>query len=136
MLKVNIVIDLKHLKIKQTPKTPEINFNPKLGDFQISGISIPEDSIGFYNPVILWLKDYIKNPYSKTVLSFKLAYVNTSSLQALYDIIFLLDGIHNKSSKVLIKWYYLEEDLDMKEVGGDLKEALTIDFSFIEVEED
>lgn len=124
------------LKINHTTKTPEINFNPKTGDFQISGISIPEDSIGFYNPVIKWLKDYTKKPYSETVLSFKLAYVNTSSLQALYDVIFLLDRIHNKSSKVLVKWYYLEEDTDMKEVGEDLQEALTIDFSFIEVEED
>ena len=127
---------LKSLKVNNTLKTPEINFNPQTGDFQISGISIPEDSIGFYNPVISWLKDYIKNPYSETVLSFKLAYVNTSSLQALYDIIFLLDEIHNKSSKVLVKWHYLGEDIDMKEVGEDLQEALTIDFSFIEVEED
>jgi hypothetical protein len=124
---------LKSLKVNSTPKTPEINFDPKKGDFQISGISIPEDSIKFYKPIIDWLKKYVENSNSCTVLSFKLAYVNTSSLQALYDVIFLLDDIHNKTSQVLVKWYYLEEDLDMKEIGEDLQEALTIDFSFIEV---
>ena len=88
----------------------------------------------FYDPIIKWLKEYVKNPLPETKMVFKLAYVNTSSLQSLYDIFIILDSIHNKTSNVKIEWHYLSEDTDMREIGEDYKEALSIDFSFVEVE--
>lgn len=126
---------MKSLKINSTPKTPEIVFNPKNGELNISGISVPEDSVGFYKPVTDWLDEYAQNPQKNTVLTFKLAYVNTSSLQALYDILFQLDKIHSEQSQITVNWHFLSEDVDMKEVGEDLQEALDINFLFHEVEE-
>ena len=135
MQKGNIVTDLKNLKIKKTAKTPEVDFNPKEGCLAVSGISVPEDSLSFYLPLINWLKEYINKPAVKTEFTFKLAYVNTSSLQALYDILFLLDEINTKSFEVIVNWYYLDEDIDMKEVGEDLEEALSISFNYCVVED-
>lgn len=126
---------MKNLKIKKTPKTPEVDFNAKEGSLIISGISVPEDSLGFYSPLIVWLKEYKKKPAAETNFIFKLAYVNTSSLQALYDILFLLDEVHQKASTINIDWHYLDEDIDMKEVGEDLEEALSISFNFCVVED-
>jgi len=125
---------LNILKINKTPKTPDVEFNPTTGVFLISGISVPENSMEFYSSIITWLNEYIQNPVETTKLIFKLSYVNTSSLQFLYDILMILDGIHNKTSKIEVEWYYLTQDSDMKEMGEDYQEALTIDFSFFEVE--
>ena len=125
---------MKILKINNTPKTPDVDFNPTSGVFQISGISVPENSSEFYTILIQWLKGYIQKPADTTKIIFKLTYVNTSSLQFIYDILMLLDEIHDNTSKVKVEWYYLTEDSDMKEMGEDYQEALSVDFSFFEVE--
>ena len=38
--------------IKETAKTPSINFDPEHGLFEIKGKSIPENSIEFYSPLL------------------------------------------------------------------------------------
>ena len=48
--------------LEATPKTPRLYFNSETGEFEISGRSIPENSIEFYKPVINWLDHYIKTP--------------------------------------------------------------------------
>jgi hypothetical protein len=125
---------LKNLKIHSTLKTPEIDFNYKTGVFQIFGISVPENSLEFYNSIISWLKEYAENPVDTTKIVFKLSYVNTSSLQFLYEILITLNEIHNKTSKICVEWYYLSDDFNMKEMGEDYKEALNADFILFEVE--
>ena len=125
---------MRDLKIHRTPKTPQIDFNLTTGVFLVSGVSVPENSMEFYGTLIGWLKDYIKSPVENTKVVFKLSYVNTSSLQFIYDLLMLLNSVNGKGSSVSVEWYYLEEDIDMKEMGEDFKEALTIDFSFFEVE--
>ena len=119
---------MKKLKIKKTPKTPEVFFNPK-GILEISGVSVPENSMGFYQPIIDWLKEYIENPPAETLLTFKLEYINTSSLQFVYDVLMVLSKI---KKQVRIDWYYLDDDIDMKETGEDYDETIDISFNFIE----
>lgn len=135
MRKGNIVIDLKDLKIKKTRKTPEVNFNGENGELIILGISIPENAVEFYTPAINWLKRYVKHPAKNTKLSFKLAYVNTSSLQTLYEMLFMLDELNKKTNSVIINWCYFFDDDDMRELGEDLEEALSISFNFCIVED-
>ena len=45
----------------------------------------------------------------------------------------LLDAINEDLSVVNIEWYYVDEDIDMKEMGEDFKDAMNVDFSFFEV---
>jgi hypothetical protein len=125
---------MENLKIPNAPKTPGVDFNPLTGDFFVSGISVPEDSRSFYEPILGWLKDYVKAPAESTTLEFKLSYVNTSSLQFIYDLLMLLDGVNGDSTKVIVDWYHLEEDIDMQEMGEDFKDATNIKFNFFGVE--
>jgi hypothetical protein len=53
------------LEISPTDDSPEINFNPDSGIFELKGKSLPEDVSSFYNPVIEWLEEYAKNPAEK-----------------------------------------------------------------------
>jgi len=126
--------NLRNLKINRTPKTPQVDFNHTSGVFLISGISVPENSIAFYEALINWLGEYKETPADNTKLVFKLTYVNTSSLQFIYELLKMLESINDKTSKVSIEWYYLDEDIDMKEMGEDFKEAIDLNFSFFEVE--
>jgi alpha-amylase/alpha-mannosidase (GH57 family) len=125
---------LRDLKIHRTPKTPQVDFNQTTGVFLLAGVSVPENSMEFYGKLIKWLKEYAKQPAKKTKIIFKLSYVNTSSLQFIYDLLMLLDAVNNDISNVSVEWYYLEEDTDMKEMGEDFKEAVNVDFSFFAVE--
>ena len=126
---------MEDLKIPNTAKTPGIDFNSVTGDFFVSGISVPENPKGFYTTVIEWLKEYVKIPAENTKMVFELSYVNTSSLQYFYDLLMLLDGVNGKKTTVNIEWHYLEDDVDMQEMGQDFKDALSVDFSFIPIED-
>ena len=61
---------MDRLYIKATENTPKIDFNPSLEQFELSGKSIPEDSVGFYNPVMDWLHEYAKMPNFRTTFAF------------------------------------------------------------------
>ncbi len=125
---------MENLKIPNAPKTPGIDFDSVTGDFFISGISVPENSREFYDPIINWIKDYTKSPAKSTNVEFKLSYVNTSSLQFIYDMLMLLDGVDGESSSVSVDWYFLEEDIDMQEMGEDFRDAISVEFNFFGVE--
>ncbi len=122
---------MENLLIRHTSKTPEIDFNPTTGLFQISGVSVPENAIEFYKPILLWLKSYTKNPQDITTVNFKLTYLNTSSLQYLYDILVELSHVTIPPYKVTINWYYFADDTDMKETGEDFKDAVDFNFNIL-----
>jgi len=122
---------MEAITITSSPKTPEINF--KEGLIEISGRSIPENSIEFYKPMIEWLKEYVNEPI-KTEVNIKLEYFNTSSSKCLLDVFKKLEDI-NKKTEVIINWCYEEDDEDMLEAGEDYESIIKIPFNMVEVEE-
>jgi hypothetical protein len=49
----------KKLAIKNTLKSPSIDFNPETGVFEMSGVSLIENTLDFYKPVLKWLEEYL-----------------------------------------------------------------------------
>ena len=125
---------MKDLQINNTPKTPEVNFNLKSGVFSISGVSVPENSMEFYETIINYLTEYVSSSSSKMKFVFKLSYVNTSSIQFIYDILMISNEANNKFKNIEVDWYYMKDDDDMMQMGEDFNDAVGIDFSFTEVE--
>ncbi len=123
---------MERLIIESTTKTPHVDFDPESGIFEISGVSVPENAIDFYTRVVNWLKEYGNNPNSKTEISFRLNYLNTSSLQFLYDVLKELDGIL-EPPLVVVNWYYSKGDTDMQETGEDFQGTTKVKFNLIEV---
>ncbi len=113
---------MENFYLESTPKTPRLSFNNDNGIFEISGRSIPENSIEFYKPLLDWMDQYVKQATIDTTLIVKLEYFNTSSSKCLVEIFRKLE----KLSKVKIEWYYDEEDEDMQESGEDFKEIIKI----------
>lgn len=124
---------MENFLLKPTSKTPSINFDKEKGVFEISGRSIPENSIDFYKPALDWLDQYISNPQPETVLDIKLEYFNTSSSKCLVDIFRRFETLHKNGSKASIRWYYEEEDEDMLESGEDFKGIIKIPLDLVKL---
>ncbi len=116
------------LHLEGTAKTPSVNFTD--GALEISGKSIPENSIEFYQPLYNWLDQYGQQPAKSTVLKVRLEYFNTSSSKCLLDVFRKLEAIQ-KSGKgnVSVTWMYEEEDEDMMEAGEDYREIVGLPFT-------
>jgi len=123
---------MESLLIKEGEDTPYIEFNPDNKQFIISGKSLPENAIGFYQPVMAWLLQYTANPLELTILTFKLDYFNTSSAKQLAKILLLLEKMAEKSHKVVINWHYSKDDTDMYASGTRFSKLISLNFSFIE----
>jgi len=126
---------MKSIVIEKTYSTPEVNFDFDKGLLSLRGRSIPEDSIGFDEPLLNSITEYSKNPVKITIVNIQLEYFNTNSARSIYDLLNRLDKINN-THNLVINWYYDSEDDDMREVGEDLQKMLKTNFNIIPVEEE
>lgn len=124
---------MRNLIIEPTSKTPKIILNADVNVFEISGRSIPEDSVGFYRKVLDWIDEYAKNPNPKTNFKFQLEYFNTSSSKCLLDVFRRLEKMYKSGNQIEITWCYDADDEDMKETGEDYKALLEVPFELVSV---
>ncbi len=122
---------MKPLIIEATADTPKIHFDPDKKIFEIAGLSLPEDALEFYKPVLEWLEKYAENPLPETVFDFKLEYFNTASSKQLIQILMFLEKL-NQKSKVKIRWHYKDIDEDMRDLGEEYSEIIKVDFELVE----
>lgn len=120
--------------IKGSNKTPMVNFDGGTGVLEISGKSIPENSLGFYQPLFSWLDSYGQEPVAKTEVKIILEYFNTSSSKCLLDIFRKVESIKKAGkSDVVVLWHYEADDEDMQEAGEDYQSLTGLPFTFIEI---
>ncbi|HEY6162656.1 MAG TPA: DUF1987 domain-containing protein [Bacteroidia bacterium] len=117
-----------------TPKTPLLKFDAASGTFEMSGKSIPENTAGFYKPLIDWLDRYSENPAAATTLNIQLDYFNTSSSKSIMEILKRLERLEKSGkSKVLVNWLYDENDEDIQETGEDYKSLVPVSFQLVPI---
>ena len=121
----------KRLYIKPGLDTPKIDFNAETGELLIEGKSFPPDVTSFYKVALSWLDEYAKNPAEKTTLKLKLDYFNTASSKILLDILYRMEDLYKNGYDVIIKWFYPEDDEDMKETGIEYSEIIKVPFDHI-----
>jgi len=123
---------MANLKIEGTEDTPLIDFNVDAGTFEISGRSLPEDAVSFYNPVLEWLDNYYSSPLGETSFDFKLEYFNTASSKLVLDLFMKLEEHASQGNTTKVNWYYYEDDEDMQEAGEEFAELVEVPFEFFE----
>lgn len=121
--------------LKGTEDTPGVILDAGKGVFEISGRSLPEDVLSFFNPVLTWLDSYFKSPLPKTEFSFKLSYFNTASSKLILDILMRLEDCKNAGNNVTVRWHYPEDDEDMKDAGVEYSEIVALDFEHLPYKE-
>ena len=120
--------------IVHTRITP--GFAIKNGIVRFSGKSIPEDAYAFYIPIVEAINKYLESPEKRTVLSFNLEYINSSSKKIITNILKLFEQAYLNGIDMAIEWQYETDDESIFDLGQDLQSMIKIPFQFIEVPED
>ena len=121
---------MKPIKLPATRVTPAVLLDPSRGVFKMYGRSSPENSMQFYEPILSALSNDIQG--DKVDVRIKMEYFNTSSSKCIYDILKEVKRLEAKGKKVMVRWYYDEDDEDMLEAGEDYSDLLDLPFKFIE----
>ena len=115
---------MESLRIEATDDSPQVLFDQEDNQFEISGKSLPEDVLDFYQPVQDWLNKYKENPNARTEFNLKMIYFNTASSKLILDVLTALEDIDN----VTVAWYFYEDDEDMEEAGEEFSELIDVKF--------
>lgn len=115
------------IQFEGTAKTPRVAFHDSPLSMEISGRSIPENSIAFYTPLLDWVDEHLKAGGAVEV-SIRLEYFNTSSSKCLMD---LLKRVEQSAAEATVLWYYEEDDEDMLEAGEDYDAIIDMPFRLI-----
>lgn len=97
------------------------------------GKSSPEDPVAFYNILLQNIENYVQLNVSKLTVNMAFEYFNTSSSKCLFNILRKLETVEELGKKVVVNWYFENEDEDMKEAGEDFSSFFDYEFNFLEV---
>ncbi len=122
---------MKALLIQASTDTPKVHFDKDNNIFEISGLSLPEDAIEFYKPILSWLESYSASPNAETNFNLKLEYFNTASSKQIIQLLLFLEKLNTKSA-VKIFWHYKDIDEDMHDLGEEYSEIIKVDFELVE----
>ena len=120
---------MEDLIIPGTSKTPDVAFLVLDKKLTLTGRSIPENSIQFYEPLLKWANDFCSSKPRNIEVHVKLEYFNTSSSKCLMD---LLKRIEHCECDAEVYWYFEEEDEDMQEAGEDYAAIVQLPFKLVE----
>ncbi len=122
--------NMEELRIPQGKNSPEVLLRPD-GTIKIKGRSIHENIIKFYEPVHVWVDEYIKNPVDVTCVDMNLEYLNSASAKALVTVLDKIASVSLQNKRYIFNWYYEEGDEDILERGEYFASILNVPFNFI-----
>jgi hypothetical protein len=117
---------MKVLKLEGDDDTPAVTLDKTNAIFEISGRSLPEDTVTFYKPIMEWVDAYSLEPNPSTDFSFKLDYFNTASSKLILDLLNKLRKING----MRIVWYSRDDDEEILEAGKEFLEQVDVPFDF------
>ncbi len=122
---------MKSVFIEATKSSPEIDFNLETNTLKISGQSYPENAMKFYNPIFIWLDEYLKDIKEEVLVEIKIIYLNTSSSKCMFDIFEKLNNAYLNGVLIKLYWYYKDGNRNMMECGEELVEDVDFPFEII-----
>lgn len=96
---------------------PKVVLDKERDTFQLEGFSMCENAVAFYEPLIEWVREYVKNPNKTTVFELRMRYFNTSSSKMIQRLLHEFDRLHAAKHDIVIEWHYSPGDEDMIEAG-------------------
>ena len=117
---------MEDLRLESSDDTPAVLLSKGKNIFEISGRSLPEDTVTFFQPIVEWINAYAKEPNPSTEFVFKLDYFNTASSKLILDLLKLLTKV--KDIKVI--WYSYTDDEEVSDAGQEFSEQVDIPFEF------
>jgi hypothetical protein len=121
---------MEKISIEPTKKSLEVECSP--GYFKLSGNSILSDPRKFFKPIVEWVEEYIQDPKDVTTIDLKLEYVDTASVQSVFDIMRMFKPLQEQEKEVAVNFYFEFDDPELLELGEIMEGRLGIKFNFIE----
>lgn len=118
---------MQRLYLEANSSCPEVIFDSESKQFEIKGMSRPENATKFYEPILEWMQEYI-NAGNSVNLVFKMVYFNTASSKLLLHLAKVLESGSGNS----VTWLYEKDDEDMMEAGQEFEEIISLPFSLLE----
>jgi hypothetical protein len=78
-----------------------------------------------------WIDEYLSNPAEITYVIIAFEYLNSFSTTILVSILRKLSQVILQSEKLVVQWYYEEDDEDLVERGEYISSAFNIPITFI-----
>lgn len=122
---------METLRLEQTDDSPLVILDPADKLFEMSGKSLPEDAVDFYQPILDWLGAYRKEPLERTIFDLRLIYFNTASSKLIMDILLIFEEMVEEGHEVLIRWHAPKSDEDMQEAGREFEEMIAVPFEHL-----
>lgn len=126
---------MKPLIIEPKIDSPKVVLDKERNIFEIKGKSLPENVNVFYQPIIDWFTEYFKNPNPETIITIQLDYLNTASSKAILSLLLVFEEALKKGSNIKVRWYYEEDDEDMRDIGEEYADIIQIPIEIIEIKE-
>lgn len=98
----------------------KVDIDDTTGVFLFAGVSLPENTNAFFEPIINEIAAYLENPKEETTINFYVEYLNTSSALFLRRIVMMCEEKLNVS-KLHVNWHYETDDDDIRDFGEDFK---------------
>ena len=79
---------------------------------------------------------YVESHNGNITVNLAFEYFNTSSSKCIFNLLRKLDGINQLGKRVIVNWYYENDDDDMLEAGEDFSSFFGYEFNFVSVPSD
>jgi len=109
--------DIKPLKIEATSHTPEVNFDPELSVYEITGRAMYDDVQSVHNKTIKWVDENLKQIKTTVSLHVKMNYVDSSATKMLLILLSRLEEAYMSGQPIDVRWYYNIDDEDIISLG-------------------
>lgn len=119
---------MEPLIIELTDSTPAVYLDKTSGKFEISGKSLPEEALVFYEPVLNWIRSYLQTPNNSSIFVFRMDYINSASVRSLNDILTLLEKMFLMGYDIRVDWMYNMDDNELRETGEEFSEIFKVPF--------
>lgn len=112
----------------------KVEINGETGVFLFAGVSLPENTNSFFEPILEMIDDYLKAPKEKTVLNFYIEYLNTSSALFLRRIVMACENALD-NERLDVNWHYEKDDEDIRDFGEDFRSIFkVVNINLVEID--
>ena len=120
---------LDEVHILPTDKTPEVLLNPK-GIIKIKGRGLMVNKTEVSRQITNWINAYLNNPAEITYVIIAFEYLNSFSTMILVSILLKLLQVTMQTKKLVIEWFYENDDYDILERGEHISSTFDIPITF------
>ena len=109
---------MNDIYIARTTHSPEVDFRFSENMLTLTGEAYPENANEFFHPLLMGLEGYLKSVDSRDIeFNFHLTYFNSAATKMIYSMFELLNESACTNNRVILNWYYDEEDDTILEFG-------------------